>query len=121
MLEDEIVDLPASQRFFAGGDRSVRGYGWREIGPRNGDYAEGAKNVVTGSVEFERYFTREWGAAGFVDFGDAYDGSTPNLHYGVGVGARWRSPVGPVRVDVARGLTGDEAGWTVSLNIGADL
>jgi translocation and assembly module TamA len=117
---DDLFNLPLSLRFFAGGDRSVRGYGWREIGPRNGDYAEGASNVVTGSVEFERYFTREWGAAGFVDFGDAYD-STPNLHYGVGVGARWRSPVGPVRVDIARGLTGDEAGWTISLNIGADL
>ena len=99
----------------------MRGYGWREIGPRNGDYAEGAKNVVTGSVEFERYFLRDWGGAAFVDSGDAFDGGTPNLHYGVGIGARWRSPVGPVRVDVARGLTGEEAGWTVSLNIGADL
>ncbi|MGO4550992.1 autotransporter assembly complex family protein [Lysobacter sp. 2RAF19] len=118
---DALFQIPLSLRYFAGGDRSVRGYGWREIGPRNGDYAEGAKNVVTGSVEFERYFLREWGGAAFVDFGDAYDGSTPNLHYGVGIGARWRSPVGPVRVDVARGLTGDEAGWTVSLNIGADL
>jgi translocation and assembly module TamA len=118
---NELFQIPLSLRYFAGGDRSVRGYGWREIGPRNGDYAEGAKNVVTGSVEFERYFLPEWGGAAFVDFGDAYDGGTPNLHYGVGIGARWRSPVGPVRVDVARGLTGDEAGWTVSLNIGADL
>ena len=118
---NELFQIPLSLRYFAGGDRSVRGYGWREIGPRNGDYAEGAKNVVTGSVEFERYFLPEWGGAAFVDFGDAYDGSTPNLHYGVGIGARWRSPVGPVRVDVARGLTGEEAGWTVSLNIGADL
>jgi translocation and assembly module TamA len=117
---NDLFQMPLSLRFFAGGDRSVRGYGWREIGPRNGDYAEGAKNVVTGSVEFERYFTRDYGAAAFVDFGDAYDG-TPNLHYGVGIGARWRSPVGPVRIDIARGLTGDEAGWTIGFNIGADL
>jgi len=115
-----LIDMPLSLRFFAGGDRSVRGYGWREIGPRVGDYAEGAKNVITGSVEFERYFTKEYGAAVFVDAGDAFD-TSPNIHYGVGVGARWRSPVGPVRIDVARGLTGADAGWTVNLNIGADL
>ena len=115
-----LVDMPLSLRFFAGGDRSVRGYGWREIGPRVGDYATGAKNVVTASVEYEHYFTKEWGGAVFVDTGDAFD-NTPNLHYGVGVGVRWRSPVGPVRVDVARGMTGPDAGFTLHFNIGADL
>lgn len=115
-----LVDMPLSLRFFAGGDRSVRGYGWREIGPRVGDYATGAKNVVTASVEYEHYFTKEWGGAVFVDTGDAFD-NTPNLHYGVGVGVRWRSPVGPVRVDIARGMTGPDAGFTLHFNIGADL
>ena len=47
--------------------------------------------------------------------------ASPNLHYGVGIGARWRSPVGPVRVDIARGLTGPDAGFTLHFNIGADL
>jgi len=115
-----LVNMPLSLRFFAGGDRSVRGYGWREIGPRVGDYATGAKNVATASVEYEHYFTKEWGGAVFVDMGDAFD-DTPNMHYGVGVGVRWRSPVGPVRVDVARGMTGPDAGFTLHFNIGADL
>jgi translocation and assembly module TamA len=115
-----LVNMPLSLRFFAGGDRSVRGYGWREIGPRVGDYATGAKNVVTASVEYEHYFTKEWGGAVFVDTGDAFD-DTPNMHYGVGVGVRWRSPVGPVRVDIARGMTGPDAGFTLHFNIGADL
>ena len=117
---NSLFDMPLSLRFFAGGDRSVRGYGWREIGPRNGDFATGAKNVVTASVEFEHYFTREWGGAVFVDTGSAFD-VRPDMHTGVGIGVRWRSPVGPVRVDVARGLTGPDAGFTVHLNIGADL
>ena len=117
---NSLFDMPLSLRFFAGGDRSVRGYGWREIGPRNGDFATGAKNVVTASVEFEHYFTREWGGAVFVDTGSAFD-VRPDMHTGVGIGVRWRSPVGPVRVDVARGLTGPDAGFTVHFNIGADL
>ena len=117
---NSLFDMPLSLRFFAGGDRSVRGYGWREIGPRNDDFATGAKNVVTASVEFEHYFTREWGGAVFVDTGSAFD-VRPDMHTGVGIGVRWRSPVGPVRVDVARGLTGPDAGFTVHFNIGADL
>ena len=117
---DDLFEMPLSLRFFAGGDRSVRGYGWRDIGPRVGDFATGGKNVVTTSVEFERYFTRDWGGAVFVDAGDAFD-DNPEMHYGVGVGVRWRSPVGPVRVDIARGLTGPEGGFTLHFNIGADL
>src|SRR5690606_5059719 len=67
-----LVDLPPSLRFFAGGAGSIRGYGWREVGPRieGADgrlYALGAKNVVTGSVEFEHYFNERWGAAVFAD------------------------------------------------------
>ena len=117
---NSLVDMPLSLRFFAGGDRSVRGYGWREIGPRVGDYATGAKNVITASVEYEHYFTKEWGGAVFVDTGSAFD-DTPDMHTGIGIGVRWRSPVGPVRVDVARGMTGPDAGFTLHLNIGADL
>ncbi|HET7126057.1 MAG TPA: autotransporter assembly complex family protein, partial [Lysobacter sp.] len=104
----ELLDLPPSLRFYAGGDRSVRGYGWHEIGPRvdtsHGFYYTGASNVVVGSVEYERYFKGPWGAAVFVDSGSAFDGKTPDMHTGVGIGLRWRSPVGPVRIDLARGL-----------------
>jgi len=117
---NELVEMPLSMRFFAGGDRSVRGYGWREIGPRRGEFALGAKNVITASLEYERYFRGPWGVAVFVDTGSAFD-VRPNLHTGVGVGLRWRSPVGPVRVDIARGLKDPESGFTLHFNIGADL
>ena len=122
---DELLDLPPSLRFYAGGDRSVRGYGWHEIGPRVdtdfGDYFTGAANVVTASVEYERYFKGPWGAAVFVDSGSAFDGRKPDMHTGVGVGLRWRSPVGPVRIDIARGLKSPDSPFTIHLNIGADL
>ena len=128
---DELLALPPSLRYSAGGDRSVRGYGWREIGPRIrnsvGDtYALGAQNVVTASIEYERYFKGPWGAAVFVDSGSAFDGNTsskgwPDMHTGVGIGLRWRSPVGPVRIDIARGLKSPDSPFTLHLNIGADL
>jgi translocation and assembly module TamA len=123
---DELLDLPPSLRYFAGGDRSIRGYGWREVGPRIRDsagnsYALGASNVVTASVEYERYFRSPWGAAFFIDSGSAFDGRTPDMHTGVGVGLRWRSPVGPVRIDIARGLKSPDSPFTLHLNIGADL
>lgn len=125
---DALNDLPPSLRFYAGGDRSIRGYNFREVGPRvldnegNDAFALGAKNVVTASVEYERYLPDSpWGGAVFVDTGDAFDGGSPDLHTGVGVGVRWKSPVGPIRIDVARGLDDPDSPFTLHLNIGADF
>ncbi len=116
----DLVEIPLSLRFFAGGNRSIRGYEWREVGPRFGDFALGAKSVLTGSVEYERYVRGPWGFAVFVDSGSAFD-NTPDWHTGVGIGLRWRSPVGPVRVDIARGLNDPQSPLTLYLNIGPDL
>ncbi|WP_297144572.1 autotransporter assembly complex family protein [Thermomonas sp.] len=121
----DVLNLPPSLRFYAGGDRSVRGYGWHEIGPRiitsGGDYFTGAPNLVTASLEYERYFYGAWGAAVFVDSGSAFEGRHADMHTGVGIGLRWRSPVGPVRIDIGRGLKSPDAPFTLHLNIGADL
>lgn len=120
-------DLPPSLRFFAGGDRSIRGYAWREVGPRvegilqNGKlFPVGAKYVATASVEFERYFTETLGAALFIDTGSAFN-DKPEWRTGVGIGARWRSPVGPVRIDIARGLDRPDSPFQLYLSLGADL
>lgn len=118
----DLISMPPSLRYFAGGDRSIRGYAWREVGPRIlDDYAVGAKNVVTASVEYEHYLGGgPWGGAVFVDTGSAFDDS-PSLRTGVGIGLRWRSPVGPVRVDIARGLNDPDSAFQIYLNVGADL
>ena len=118
---DALTAMPPSLRFYAGGDRSIRGYEWREVGPRIGDFSIGAKNVVTTSVEFERYFTESWGGAVFVDSGSAFDGTDVDWHTGVGVGVRWKSPVGPLRFDIARGLDDPDSPFTIGLSIGAEF
>ncbi len=121
-----LVQIPPSLRFYAGGDRSIRGYAWREVGPRidgttRGErYAIGANNVATASIEFERYFTPTWGVAVFVDSGTAFD-DTPDWRTGVGIGARWKSPVGPVRIDIARGLNQPDSPFQLYIGLGADL
>ena len=104
----ESLAFPASLRYFAGGDRSIRGYGYREIGPRFEGETLGGLHRIVASAEYQYFFTEEWGAAVFVDAGDVFNtrrAFDPKI--GVGVGARWRSPVGLVGVDVAQGL--DEA------------
>jgi translocation and assembly module TamA len=101
------VAAPDSQLFRAGGDDSVRGYGYRSLGPEvNGVLGSGSV-LMTGSLEVARPFLTSmpslWGAA-FVDIGRAgndFGSLKPALGYGVGV--RWRSPVGPLRVDLAWG------------------
>jgi translocation and assembly module TamA len=127
-VSDQFPEFPPSLRFYAGGDNSVRGYGYKEIGQfiedANGRrFVFGGKHLMVGSVEYERMFSRQWGGAVFVDAGDAFDSfSRRDVQVGIGVGARWRSPVGPVRIDIAHGL-GDAAQQSVRLHvsIGPDL
>lgn len=114
-LVSDFDELPATVRFFAGGDRSVRGFELDEIGPRNeeGDVI-GGKHLMVGSVEYEYLIKENWGIAAFVDSGTAFD-ETPDFKTGVGVGVRWHSPVGPVRVDLASGL--EEPGEIIRLHV----
>jgi len=122
----DLVAMPPSLRFFAGGDRSIRGYAWREVGPRTpppDNFALGGRYVLTGSVEYEHYFNAgPWGMAAFVDGGDAFDAPDEfDLHVGVGVGARWRSPIGGVRIDIAHGLDDPDSSFQIYLSLGANL
>ena len=124
---DELVEIPPTLRFYAGGDRSVRGYEYREIGPRisavpgRDDFALGAKNVITAGAEYEQYINDSWGFAAFVDGGNAFDGQLDRWRKGVGLGLRWKSPVGPLRVDIGRGLDDPDSSFTLHVNLGADL
>jgi translocation and assembly module TamA len=97
----DFSQLPPQLRFFAGGDRSIRGYAYQAIGPRNSyGLVVGGERLLVGSATIEHYFTRDWGMAAFVDSGDAFDGTDFHARTGAGLGLRWRSPVGMVRVDV---------------------
>jgi len=118
----ELEDLPKSLRFFAGGGNSVRGYDFEAIGEMNSSGSViGGKHLLAGSVEYEYPIQESWGVAVFVDAGDAFNSwGDMDLNYGVGVGARYRSPIGPVRVDVGfpDGKFGDA---TFHLSVGPDL
>jgi len=106
---DNVDDLPLSQRFFAGGDQSVRGFEYQELGPRdeNGKVVGGSYLAVA-SLELEQLVVGNWGAAVFVDHGNAMNDPSTPLRTSVGVGLRYRSPVGVFRVDVAQPTEGDE-------------
>lgn len=112
--------FPTSLRFYAGGADSIRGYAFREIGVYDGNSNLGGKYLATASVEYERKILPSWAIAGFVDAGDAFD-SNPTLNVGTGIGARWRSPIGPVRLDVAYGFDGPNPGYAVYFSLGSDL
>jgi translocation and assembly module TamA len=98
-------DVPASLLFRAGGSNSVRGYAFDSIGNDVDGSILPTKYLVTGSGEYQHWFTRDWGGAAFFDIGTATDTWGEKVFYpGAGVGARWRSPVGPVNLDVAYGF-----------------
>jgi len=118
----DFEQLPSSIRFFAGGTQSVRGYGYEELGPTNDDGdVVGGQHLLTGSIEFEHYFDDSWGAAVFLDAGNAIDDLDDDLEQGAGFGLRWKSPVGPVRIDLANAISTDDKDWRLHVSIGPDL
>ncbi|SIO93516.1 autotransporter assembly complex protein TamA [Vibrio spartinae] len=121
-LVDDFNQVSPSLRFFAGGDNSIRGYSYESISPRDAKGAlSGAKYLATASLEYQYNLYDNWWAALFYDYGDAFN-STPNWKRGTGVGVRWVSPIGPVRLDLAWGLDstpGDE--FHIHFTLGPDL
>jgi translocation and assembly module TamA len=98
------MSVPATYLFRAGGDQSVRGYAFQSLGITEGDAILGGRVLLTGSTEIVQWLTSSWGAAAFVDFGNAAnDWRDYEPAYGYGLGVRWRSPVGPVGADIAYG------------------
>lgn len=121
-LLEEFSELPPSQRFFAGGDQSVRGYGYQSIGPTNADgEVIGGAFLSTVSAELEMPIIGPWGAALFIDAGGVDDDPNPPLRRGVGAGMRYLSPVGAVQVDLAHPLDGDRRGVRLHLGIRVGL
>lgn len=120
-LVNQFSVLPASFRFFAGGDSSVRGYDYQELGPvNNSNEVIGGKHLLTASMEYEYPVFKKYGLAVFYDVGNAFDNSQFTLKRSLGFGGRWRSPIGPVRVDIAF-PQGDDQSFRVHLSMGPDL
>jgi translocation and assembly module TamA len=126
-LLDDFDELPASLRFFAGGDFSVRGYDYETLGPLAGDGSGavvGGESILTGSVEFDKLIGRDWTVAAFADAGNAFNSfSDINLQFSAGGGVRWFSPVGPVRFDLAFPMGSDltDDSFRIHITLSPDL
>jgi translocation and assembly module TamA len=105
VLSSTTAGIPSIFLFRTGGDETVRGYAFESLGVKQGGATTGGRYLAVASVEYTRWITENWGIATFVDAGNAADtlsGLSPAV--GTGVGARLRTPIGPVRVDVAYGF-----------------
>lgn len=116
-------DLPISVRFFAGGDTSVRGYKYQSLGPvdANGDVV-GGRHLLFGSIELERAIGKNWGVAAFYDTGNAFNTwSKIDLAQGAGIGGRYYTPIGPIRLDLARQIGVRKPDFRIHLVVGIGL
>ncbi len=104
LFSDGKDGVPSTVLFRTGGDQSVRGYSYQSLGVGEGDAVVGGRYLAVASVEYQYYFIRNWGIAFFVDAGNAGD-TIKELDpaIGYGIGGRWRSPAGPIGVDLAYG------------------
>lgn len=119
---DNFPDLPPSQRFFTGGDRSVRGYGYQEISPVNDRHQDiGGEYLAVASIELEYLVYDDYGLAAFFDVGDAADDMRFDFQRGVGVGFRWLSPIGTVRLDIAHPMDDSDEDFRIHFSLGPDI
>ncbi|WP_394763428.1 autotransporter assembly complex family protein [Phenylobacterium sp.] len=124
ILNGAIEEIPAPQRFFAGGGGSVRGFGFQEVGPRLADNTpEGGLSLVEASVELRHRLTDKWGIVAFVDAGAVGGAQFPSfrdLSIGAGLGLRYDLGFGPIRIDLATPVTSrrGQAPFQVYVSIG---
>lgn len=120
---DAFNRIPASLRFDAGGDQSIRGYDLDSLGPRdaNGELL-GGRYLAVGSVEVSRRVAPHWRVALFVDGGGAFTERNDDLYQSAGIGVRWLSPVGQIRLDLAVPVADEEnSGLKLHLSMGPPL
>ncbi|MGE3775217.1 MAG: autotransporter assembly complex family protein [Gammaproteobacteria bacterium] len=119
----EFRQLTPSLRFFTGGDASIRGYDFQDLGPVDEDgNVVGGRYLGVASVEYERVLSKRWSVAAFTDAGNAFGGigRDTGIKTSVGLGLRWRSPIGPIRADLAHPLD-DATQLRLHLRVGPDL
>ncbi|MGB8242200.1 MAG: BamA/TamA family outer membrane protein, partial [Azonexus sp.] len=110
--------IPQEYVFRTGGTNTVRGYSFESLGVQDGSAIVGGRYMTTLSTEYTHWLDPRWGIAAFVDAGNAVDDLTDvSLAVGYGLGARWRTPAGPIAVDVAYGQRSESVQLHFSLAI----
>ena len=119
---DDISDIPPSLRFFAGGDQSVRGFGYESISPRDKDgKLTGARYMTTASIEYAYSFAEKWRLATFVDSGTATNDYQDKWKTGAGFGIRWVTPLGQLKLDLAFAVSEEKKPWRLHFTMGPEL
>jgi translocation and assembly module TamA len=118
----EVFSLPPDQRFYAGGSGTVRGFRYQSIGPQFADgKPTGGTAVSAGTVEFRQRILDKYGVVAFVDAGQVTANGSPftgGWRVGAGIGARYYTSIGPIRLDVAIPLNREPGGDAFELYIG---
>ncbi len=121
-LTNDFDRLPASFRFYAGGTETIRGYEYKKVGPTDDKgNVIGGKLLSVASIEYEQFISDTWGVAAFLDGGNAYNPDDITIKYGTGLGVRWVSPIGPVRLDFAVPLSESDSSFQIHFAAGAQL
>ncbi|WP_434339169.1 autotransporter assembly complex protein TamA [Motilimonas cestriensis] len=122
IVTDSIYNVPSSMRFFAGGDQSIRGYGYKSVAPLGDDKKLiGGKYLTVASVEYSYPVRPNWRIATFIDGGTATNDFSEDMQYGTGAGVAWASPIGPIKVFVGVPLNSDETAIRVHFLMGPEL
>ncbi len=104
VLADTRENIPSDFLFRTGGDQTVRGYAFESIGVAEDGAVVGGRRLAVASAEYTHWLSDNWGAAVFVDAGDAWDDDQDfDAVVGHGLGLRFRTPIGPARADIAYG------------------
>ena len=118
----DFQQVPYNLRFFAGGDQSLRGFDYKSLSPVEYGYDVGGQALAVGSVEYNYQFKEGWRAAIFSDVGNAYNKNfSNNTEYSIGLGIRWKSPIGPIRLDLASGISDPDRPIRLHFYIGSQL
>ena len=120
--EDDFEDLPPSVRFYAGGDTSIRGYEFKSLGPTDAaGQVIGGSRIAVASIEYEHPIRERWSFAVFVDSGNAFTNGDFDAKTSAGIGTRWLSPLGPIRLDIGVPINDPEHGARIHVSLGPDL
>ena len=116
VIADSREGIPSSFLFRTGGDQTIRGYAFESLGVPSGAAVLGGRYLALASAEYTHWIGESWGLAAFADAGDAWDGSQFEPVLGAGAGVRFRTPIGPVRGDLAYGF--EEKSWRLHFSVG---
>ena len=121
-VSNDFAELPPSIRFFAGGDESIRGFDYESLGPTDTDGSVvGGENLLVASLEYERHLKGNFYGAIFVDAGNAFNDNDFEAEVGAGIGIKWRSPLGPIRLYLGYPVSDSDESLRVHVRLGADL